>query len=103
MRKAGYCKKEIGNKSLGIYNAHQCLYKAVKDGYCTIHHPNYIRLKAEERRKKRDAEHERRELQAKIRQYEIAANICQSEGYIGAHTHFLRIVKMLKESMVENG
>lgn len=50
------CKKKVwtGPRPQGLTN-HQCTRKAIKDGYCKIHHPDEIKKRAEKRAKKLDA------------------------------------------------
>jgi len=39
-----------------MFHSHQCYKKAVKDGYCAIHHPNYKKEKDEKRTQKWEKE-----------------------------------------------
>jgi hypothetical protein len=47
-----YCKERVlyGNRR------YQCTKKAKRDGYCTIHHPEYVAEKKASRRERIDAE-----------------------------------------------
>ena len=45
------CKQEIRIAGLSWPRWTQCSFKIVKDGYCKIHHPDYIKKKREEKRK----------------------------------------------------
>jgi hypothetical protein len=51
------CKAKVWpNDRWDRFHPHQCYKKAVKDGYCTIHHPNYKKEKDEKRTKKWEKE-----------------------------------------------
>jgi len=40
------CKERVfPNDKWGAFYPHRCNFNAVKDGYCTIHHPEYVKKK----------------------------------------------------------
>ena len=42
------CKETVyPNERYGAFHGHQCTRKAVKDGYCKIHHPDSVRKRQE--------------------------------------------------------
>ena len=42
------CKETVyPNEKYGAFHGHQCTRKAVKDGYCKIHHPDSVRKRQE--------------------------------------------------------
>lgn len=50
------CKKTVwtGNRPQGL-TSHQCTRKAVKDGYCKIHHPDEVKKREDKRGKRLEA------------------------------------------------
>lgn len=50
------CKEMVWD---GGFRHYQCQKKAKRDGYCTIHHPDYKAKKAAERQAKYESERER--------------------------------------------
>ena len=57
------CKKRVRDRSNPRWPTyHQCSLKAKKDGWCTIHHPDYVKAQGEKREAKWDAERRSREI-----------------------------------------
>ena len=55
--KEDLCKKTVyPNEQWGAFHGHQCNKKAVKDGYCAIHHPDYEKAKQEAQSKRWEEE-----------------------------------------------
>jgi hypothetical protein len=44
----GRCKKMVlGEGKWGEFHKHQCTRKAVRDGFCNVHHPESVKLRDE--------------------------------------------------------
>jgi len=61
------CRQSVrGEGGFGSFNKHRCSFDAVKDGYCTIHHPDYVR-KVSKAVARRQEEARRRSPEYKLR------------------------------------
>ena len=54
--KPDYCKAKVyPTDTWGAFHPHQCKFKAVKDGYCKIHHPDAVEKRRKEKNKREEA------------------------------------------------
>jgi len=44
------CKQEVADYSMRFPRYHRCSFKAKKDGYCTMHHPDSVKAREEKKR-----------------------------------------------------
>jgi hypothetical protein len=44
---ANRCKKTVYSNDPGDFGGHQCWRKAIKDGYCKVHHPDAAKARRE--------------------------------------------------------
>ena len=61
------CKERVrGEGAFGSFHRRRCSFNAVKDGYCTIHHPDYVKKVSETVARRRE-EARRRDPLYKLR------------------------------------
>ena len=92
----GYCKHIIHDNERWETTFHQCSRKVVKDGWCKIHHPDYI---AEKMHTKQNGWYNE-EVEQRIRDYKVAAVLAKKEGFGDAEIRFLERVEGLKRELL---
>ena len=90
------CKETVyPNEKYGAFHGHQCTRKAVKDGYCKIHHPDSVRKRQEISAKRYNERIEqseyaqlkraREEIERLTQQLEEAKRDAERLDFIGSH------------------
>ena len=74
-KKPQYCKATVHSNSSGRHGC-QCARKAVKDGYCTQHHPDTEKARTAKRMAEYRAKHDKtvKEFKSQLRRNRLAEN-----------------------------
>lgn len=95
------CQKWVADPTSMAMRTYQCSRKSIKDGYCTIHHPDYIKAKREKERAKWDETARIRGIHNQIHNYEIAAKLADKEDLMEAKAIFIKRTEELYGKLEE--